>query len=132
MYEASSFIRCEKGNADDSTHERPDHGMLQDGDDAPDLTFRRATKDDLEHMLVVANLKSGAGKDITGDGGDYGERPGKGIGGPTIQECTTKNSPSWASLPWALHDATSMDILTTSTAAGWRDSECTRRGKARR
>lgn len=45
--------------------------MLQDGDDAPDLTFRRATKDDLEHMLVVANLKSGAGKDITGDGGDY-------------------------------------------------------------
>ena len=35
------------------------------------ITIREATKDDLEHMLVVANLKSGVGKDITGDGGDY-------------------------------------------------------------
>ena len=37
----------------------------------PEIVIRAATKDDLEHLLVVANLKSGAGKDITGDGGDY-------------------------------------------------------------
>lgn len=33
--------------------------------------MRRATKDDLDHLLEVANLKTGTGKNITGDGGDY-------------------------------------------------------------
>jgi len=35
------------------------------------LVIRAAVKDDLEHLLVVAGLKDGVGKDITGDGGDY-------------------------------------------------------------
>jgi hypothetical protein len=38
---------------------------------AEELTMRRATKDDLDHLLEVANLKTGTGKNITGDGGDY-------------------------------------------------------------